>query len=570
MSLLKNKKILLLLSLFLIFIPLTLGNKLNADNSWNYKLIEKNKVLYLNQILSGSQPIHTADSDNYILVISKESIQYSSVFNFSFNFKSEDIRLYKKYKIEVLRNNVIHEDSEFDATIGDYHLNNGIGLSLEWNYDTKTGFLTFGNGVVTGVEIDNPEDIKVRYSFYDKKDNVSPTISGQTIFLSDVDSPIALDTIKNNLRVYDEIDGAIDKSKIYIKEDNFSINRKKVGNFNVTFAVKDKAENEATFVVTVKNMDLKKPEINSVKDSYEVSYKDTLDLNSVLLGLSVTDNYDTGIIQITLKTNNYTLNKNVPGVYILTYEAKDSSNNIALKNITVKVVDNIKPIVSGQFNWEVSYKTPLSIETIKSKLVVSDEIDKTLTSASFKLKTDNYSSMYNRPGKYQIHFIVSDAAKNESTAIVLINVKDDQAPTIITNDYFISFDKVNTMSREQIIEFMKSKGLLPTNFTIGKNTNEYSLVSDSYSASISNGYSQEGKYLMSFKNNNTGEQININVLSNEPDLLNDVGKNVWQDTKDWFSKNGKYLILGFIAFVAILGGAIIYRNLRGRGRYRRF
>ncbi len=135
----------------------------------------------------------------------------------------------------------------------------------------------------------------------------------------------------------DNIDGDITSFIVTVNPVNTAI----IGTYTVTYNVKDSSNNNADQKTrTVNVVDLTPPEITLNGNNPEIvevgsTYTDA--------GVTVTDNYDTGL----LATMTGSVNTAVLGEYILTYNAVDSSGNAAImKTRTVNVVDTTGPEIT--------------------------------------------------------------------------------------------------------------------------------------------------------------------------------------------------------------------------------
>lgn len=346
------------------------------------------------------------------------------------------------------------------------------------------------------------------------KDSIPPEFQGQKVFVSNVDNPSSVDFIKSQLRVYDDVDREIPNSRIYVISDNYTANKKRVGSYEIVFGVKDNFGNEARLTLTVKVLDLKKPILELEVKKYKVGLTETIDLNAIKKKIKVTDNYDK-ILTVYIKTDYYTENKTNIGKYNVVFAAKDTSNNEAELVIEIQVRDTVKPTISGNLIYKVSYRDKLDLNVIKSKFAISDNYDKNLTTDDITIKLDNYTLNQTIPSKtpYLITFSLKDSSDNETLATVQVFVVDDLAPQIITNDYFITLDTFNGWSREQILTFLINKRILT------EDIDKYSLINDNYSFNVENGkIKQKGTYLIQYKSKKSNDIFNINILADNENV----------------------------------------------------
>ncbi len=230
-------------------------------------------------------------------------------------------------------------------------------------------------------------------------------------------------------------------------------------NYQIKFKIQDSSGNlssEYTFNLNyVDNI----PPVITGNNSYTRVYNNPVTLATLKNGLSATDNKDGNLTSsITLKTDNYSSNSATKGSYQVVYTVSDQAGNSTDYPITIQVIDNIKPTLSGQSSYTTSYNTKLSETTIRGNLTATDDYDGTL---AVTLVQDNYSSNYNQVGNHTIKYKATDSSGNFVEYTVTITVEDDVPPIIYTNKYFINVDGALNYTLEQIIQHMVDTGQIP-------------------------------------------------------------------------------------------------------------
>jgi len=215
-----------------------------------------------------------------------------------------------------------------------------------------------------------------------------------------------------------------------------------------------------------------------------------------------------GTIKVEIHEDNYSDNYTLLGTYKITFSATDSSGNTAYLSINIKVVDNIKPTISGQKEINSYMSNPLTINQIKNTLTITDNYDSSLD--KLLILKDDYSSNTSKDGTYEVSFSAKDNSGNESSPFIIrIKMIDDIAPTIQGETSY----KVNV------------KSLLDTN-TISNQLNpidnvdtrpQIQIIEDLYT----NNYYKVGIYQVSFscidKNNNVSAPFIINIIVEDTD-----------------------------------------------------
>ena len=200
-----------------------------------------------------------------------------------------------------------------------------------------------------------------------------------------------------------------------------SVNTAVLGEYILTYNAEDSSHNAAiTRTRTVNVVDTTVPEITLNGNNPE-----TVEVGSTYTdaGAIVTDNYDTGLST----TVTGTINTAVVGVYILTYNAVDSSGNAAIsKTRTVNVVDTNTPIITLSGSSSVTIEAG-SVYT-DAGATAQDNIDGDLTSSIVigGLPVDT-----NILGAHTITYDVTDSNGNAAIQVTrIVNVVDTTSPVI--------------------------------------------------------------------------------------------------------------------------------------------
>jgi len=157
------------------------------------------------------------------------------------------------------------------------------------------------------------------------RDTVNPTISGVGNVTIGLNQKF---DVRKNVTAKDNVDGTLTKA---IKITG-SINVNKVGTYNLTYSVSDKAGNKTTIIRKVTVKDLTKPVLSGVATK-TVKYKTSF---NPMAGVSAKDNLD-GSLTKKIKVSG-TVNTKKKGSYYLTYRVEDKSGNLTIvkRKITVK------------------------------------------------------------------------------------------------------------------------------------------------------------------------------------------------------------------------------------------
>lgn len=137
-------------------------------------------------------------------------------------------------------------------------------------------------------------------------------------------------------------------------------------------------------------------------------------------------------------------------------------------------LDNQRPAIDGQENFVTSVDNPITVNEIQDYLTAWDETDGDLTDDIYII-TDNYTPNKLVLGKHSIVFGVEDAAGNEATVEVFVNVVDITDPVITGNSTKAQISYTKTWN----INNFKSTLVATDNYDTLTNADIY-IVSDNY------------------------------------------------------------------------------------------
>lgn len=240
------------------------------------------------------------------------------------------------------------------------------------------------------------------------KDTNKPVISGaagKSIPFNSTFNP------KTGVKAKDDKDG--DLTNVIRVEGK--VDTKKVGTYNLTYTVADKAGNVSKVTRKITVYDQVKPVISGAGNK-------TIKLNSSFnpkTNVSAKDNAD-GNLTSKIKVTG-TVNTKKKGTYTLKYTVTDSSKNAA--TVTRKVtIDGTKPVISGANNKTVGYYSTFSP---KSGVSAKDNLDGNMTSKIKVTGTVNTK----KKGTYTLKYTITDSSKNTATVTRKITV-DSTKPVI--------------------------------------------------------------------------------------------------------------------------------------------
>ena len=240
-------------------------------------------------------------------------------------------------------------------------------------------------------------------------DKISPKITG-AIDIS-VDYGSSFDPMKG-IKATDYIDGTI-TSQVKVSG---SVNTSKLGEYKLTYTVKDKSGNQAVSTRTVKVVDKVPPKITGA-DNITIGYRSSFD---PMKGVTATDNADGTI------TNRVTIAGTVKtdklGTYKLTYTVKDSSGNKATRIRTVEVDDITPPQIIGAEDTTIDYGDHFN--PLKGISII-DNVDGNIPNG--QLLIDGQVST-EALGTYTLKYTIMDVRGNIATATRVVKVVDKSSP----------------------------------------------------------------------------------------------------------------------------------------------
>ncbi len=235
-----------------------------------------------------------------------------------------------------------------------------------------------------------------------------------------------------------------------------SVNTKKLGTYKITYKLPFK-----TLVREVKVVDKESP-IITLNGEDEI----TLSVNHEYqeLGFQVTDNVDTNLQDKVLITNNIDTTK--IGEYQVNYEVKDLSNNKVNKTRTIKVVDDIAPIITLKGSKKITVKVNNNYED--EGYTATDNYDLDVTK---NVKVENNVD-YSKIGTQYIKYYCYDSSNNYSEVFRTVEVIENIDITYIKG-----------------ILLVNKKYHLPSNYNPGVNSEAYNALLTLQNEASSNGYS---------------------------------------------------------------------------------
>lgn len=230
-------------------------------------------------------------------------------------------------------------------------------------------------------------------------------------------------TSNNNTCTFES--GQANEVEIHLKGDQLG---RYFGMDNVFMLVE--GSEERPYEPFIAEVDETVPEISG-EGSYYVSYDAPINPES-LIGSHITasDEVDGDLTNdITVLSDTYSPNQGQLGDYLVVYEVSDTSGNTAHFELTVKVIDQIPPVINGPAQIALKHDDQKAInDIIETNFSFEDDYDGVIN--EFKIISDSYSDNKQTLGSYTVEFEVEDSSKNVMNHTVTIEVIDDTPPVI--------------------------------------------------------------------------------------------------------------------------------------------
>ena len=284
------------------------------------------------------------------------------------------------------------------------------------------------------------------------EDVTAPVIEGLSTYTSYMSNLILESTIRENLRIIDNVD-ELSIESLNVIEDTYT-NSNSIGEYKIKYQAIDLSGNvSAIFEVKINIVDDIKP-IISMKEgytnNYTTSYKVNISQDTLLEGIMITDNVDLNL-EYEIIENKYLGNETVPGTYFIKLRAIDNSGNISdTFTITINVNDKIPPVfyVSGLFIG-VSNAESLSHQDIVNILYWYNNMSD-IDSEIQIISSDYSTGSINNPGNYSLTYRIKNSSGDISEPLsVTIKVFGEESVEENTTEDIIE------QSPNRILNFFK-------------------------------------------------------------------------------------------------------------------
>ena len=313
-----------------------------------------------------------------------------------------------------------------------------------------------------------PGKYQVGVSAKDPSGNVGTTTL--TITVTDTTKPVITATNKTTgnstclsqselLALFSATDDVTASPTITIVTDNYTANYRKPGSYTVIAKATDEAGNSSQATATITVTDTTAPTISAINAVVSQTYTTKLTEAELKALFKVSDDVTaTDKIVVTIVTDNYTAKYNTPGSYTVTAKAADEAGNTAQATVTIKVIDDIKPVIVLTKEIKTTTQLALTMADIAKYVKATDAIDGNITPQI--TDKDGYLTKTNKVGTYNFEVTATDKSGNVAKETFVIIVEDKDVPVITVSGYTITAAAGQVYKRSDIIKFLIQTGQL--------------------------------------------------------------------------------------------------------------
>lgn len=333
---------------------------------------------------------------------------------------------------------------------------NKANLNVEFEYDDyKANYKKLGNYTITAYVTDPSGNIGQTTFVVTVKDTTNPVIKAANKTTGN-SACLSQDELKALFTATDDVTAS---PTITIVSDNYTANYKKPGNYTVTAKATDAAGNTAQATATITVTDTTAPTISAINAVVSQSYTTKLTDAQLKALFKVSDDVSAADkITLEITSDTYTASYNKPGTYTVIVKATDEAGNNASASVTIKVIDDIKPVIVLTKQIKTTTQLPLTLEKILEYVKATDAIDGTITPTIKDV--NSYLSKTNKPGTYTFEITATDKAGNVAKETLTLLVEDKDVPVISVSQYTITAAAGQVYKRSDIINFLKQTGQL--------------------------------------------------------------------------------------------------------------
>ncbi|KFZ27059.1 MAG: hypothetical protein KQ78_00834 [Candidatus Izimaplasma bacterium HR2] len=367
------------------------------------------------------------------------------------------------------------------------------------------------------------------------------------VYINNVDDPVTVEALQYELTVFDDIDGDL-TPEIYIVLDNYTGNEGVLGDHLVVYGVTDSGDNESTYAIKIRNVDINAPEfVIQAESTLNIPQYSLLAAN--LPQIKAIDSFEGDITSEIIITGLELIDTEIVAAYSLLYTVSDSSGNQYSETFTVNVVDSTAPIMNGPSEIIKRSNYILDGQFYLAYFSATDDHDG-IVSNRIEVISDEYVGNANNPGTYEIVISVADTQGNYVNHTLHVRVVKEMIPNLIIDNYYWEVPDNHLLTDDEFIDTLQFIGDLP-NYTYVFTTT-YDNYSNFYK--VFNTY-QKNFSLISSTGNEYTREIVLEVVESEFNIID--------EEPGFLEVNSKIIVAG-VSSVAILG-VLIFGFIKSKG-----
>ncbi len=255
-------------------------------------------------------------------------------------------------------------------------------------------------------------------------DDLAPTVLAQDITVN-------LDSNGNASITTGQIDnGSSDNCDLTLSLDKLDFDCSDLGANTVTLTGTDTSGNTATATATVTVVDNTAPTVITQDVTVNLDASGNASVTVAQIDNGSSDNCD-----LTLSLDQLNFDCSDLGVNTVTLTGTDASGNSASATATVTVIDNTAPVITTQ-NITVDLNANGQANITESQVIASVTDNCAITETVVTQTSFDCSDI----GENTVTVQAADAAGNITTTSVIVTVRDNTAPTVITQDVTVNLD----------------------------------------------------------------------------------------------------------------------------------
>ncbi len=403
---------------------------------------DKYNLLDLSQVIqSKSNPIY-GHSDDVI------EASGSDCFTLVMSYDFLDI-----YKEEILSSEFEYEIYETGQPFVGNYTDDTIHQMVYIEFTPLGDFTIFTLPTMINHEVPNYEIILYK-GIYDEFKGFEPYLESDYIRTQYGDLTINYDYLFSQEEILSLISAYDSNHQLLSYEvinDTYTNSDKKPGDYEITL---ETSINDIYkyYLLSISVEDTTSPNIIGPSE-IDMTYGETLALDDIISQYSVTDNVDTlDYHDIEIIGDTYSTATTI-GSYTITMEVSDLSGNTKSEEISIFVLDQVPPTISGP-ETILLYTTdqPMTQIEILNKFSVYDDVDEivnlTISSSTYNQTTS--------AGIYHIILSATDLNGNTQTKTVYMHVIENRGPSFEVSEPIVDVTTSEMMSANDVLRYMQN------------------------------------------------------------------------------------------------------------------